>query len=108
MTYNGWENYPTWATYTWLSSDYYVVTLINDQVSEIVKDLTVNYCPDELSGLQEDLIYELSKCLPDFIDELFPGPSTGLQSDILEWGKSQINWRSLSEAFVEGYLEGMS
>lgn len=57
--YNGWTNFETWATYTWLSNDYETYNYIREIINEYDEDYEQE---DAVKEFLEDLKYS---CIED-------------------------------------------
>ena len=79
--YNGWANYPTWATGSWLSSDeeYYLRWV------ELADSLTLAEFEDQLREWLRDL----------YLPHLEPA---SMITDIIGWGIEQIDWREVQNS----------
>ena len=78
MSYNGWENYETWAANLWLGESFY--------------EMSRNYAKG-----QE---YELSQALKDLVEEFSPQMKNSLYSDLLTAAMSEINWLEIAESHL--------
>lgn len=79
--YNGWRNYPTWATYTWLS---------NDEVDYHTSGAVVAHAGDPVRG---------GKDLREWVEERSPlVDSAGLYHDVLGWALQIVDWESVARA----------
>jgi hypothetical protein len=81
-TYEGWSNYPTWATKLWLDND-----------EGLYRDMV------ELSRSTPD-VYDLANAVHDYVEELLPDLS-GLAADLLRSAFEDISFREIAEALHE-------
>ena len=81
--YNGWVNYETWATYSWMSSDEWS----HHALTSIARST-----PDP---------HTIAERLRDFLRELMPDLSGTLWSDLLLTAFDRIDWLEVAEAFME-------
>lgn len=81
MTYNGWKNYETWATYSWLSNDeftYREVSLIAEKGSTP----------------------KAAKILREYVEDMFWGTEApaALSTDLLLASLDEVDWEKIVEA----------
>ena len=85
--YNGWANYPTWAVHLWLTNE----EGLYDESRELV---------------QREYAYlsEREDALKEFVEELCPASEeASVQSDLLGWALSQVDWREIAEALADDH-----
>lgn len=79
--YNGWANYPTWATFTWLSGDVANARFIEQVLAGV-------------AGLRQGA-EELQAC----VEDADPSPEeSGLYADLLTWALLQVAWDDVARA----------
>jgi hypothetical protein len=84
-TYNGWENYPTWAVYSWLSSNEATYSFIGNMV-------------EELDGL-----YEAEAAIRNYVELRNPiGDQASMYADLLNFSIGMVNFGEIAKAFLEG------
>lgn len=88
--YNGWHNYETWVVNLW----------IGDNSDDLVEELIT--APD---GSPSD-IYELSKRLRDYVEDMSPlADDASMFSDLLGGALSDCNWYEIAEHWMIDYME---
>lgn len=84
-SYNGWANYPTWATHLWLTND---PALYDDAREAVAAANTEREKEANLQALVEDL-------LGGILTE------ASLAADLLGWALHSVSWKEIIEALEE-------
>lgn len=85
--YNGWSNYPTWATHLWLTND--------QGTSEHVTDLAAQ-------GAKHGRAF-VGDSIRDYVSDLTAyavSDQAGLHSDLLTYAIEQVDWLEVAGAFL--------
>lgn len=80
-TYNGWSNYETWLTYTWLSN----------------VESTYHTCRSLAKSKESD--YVAGDLLKEAVPELLNFPVTGLAADCVTACITRVDWKAIAEHF---------
>ncbi len=100
-TVNGWTNYQTWATYTWLVND--------EQSSNYWREQTEScrtralQCPEFETGewsADETAQTLLTEQLKEEFEDASPLTEPTAYADLLEASFEEIDWREIAEAFL--------
>ncbi len=83
-TYNGWTNYPTWATHLWLS---------NDEGHYHAARYYANLYPDKPYASDQVLKHWATRLMPDL--------GGTLAGDLLGYALTEVNWAEVGDAFRE-------
>lgn len=85
--YNGWPNYPTWATHVWLTNDQGTYEQVSDLAAQVAKHGRA-FVGDSIREYVSDLMaYAVT-------DE------AGLHSDLLSYAIEQVDWLEVADAFL--------
>lgn len=81
VTYNGWENYPTWAIHLWLSNEENSLAASRELLSD---------AGDPDRGAQD---------LHTWVEDNSPIPETsGMYVDIMSWALQIVDWDAVARA----------
>ena len=83
MSYNGYENYPTWNVALWLDNE--------QGTSDFLFDI----------ANQKRGIYERSMELQERVEAWIPDLGASLASDLLGYALAEVNWREIIESHEE-------
>ncbi|KKN66712.1 hypothetical protein LCGC14_0468980 [marine sediment metagenome] len=92
--YQGWKNYETWNAALWINND----------------EGMYDYLQEELGRLREDeedhdeIVYALAQLMEDHFETMYDDNAAGLVgplADLLRAAMSEIDWREISQSFLE-------
>jgi len=83
-TYNGWTNYETWATFSWLTADPETCQALDAIVQ----------APRAGRGIRAEEVKELVHAAYDF-------PTTGLLADLLTAALDRVNWEEIVASHLD-------
>lgn len=108
MSYQGWENYPTWACALWISNEEGFYRYWLDQTKDIWEEAAEEN-QDDLEEASMEARIALANDLRQWLCQSVPDIGTSMFSDMLGWAIEQIdhyeianNW--LDDAELEGYI----
>lgn len=84
-TYNGWTNYPTWATTLWLGND--------EGIAQEVERVAHRWEEETRDG---GTVSQLADTLADLAEELLPAASAGLAADLLGYAFGEIDFQQIA------------
>jgi hypothetical protein len=96
-TYNGWTNYPTWVTKLWIDNDQGSQEYWLEQ-AQAAAAATVTY--DDMESRKSDAATALADLLEND-DSREDVPTSGVNSDLLGWAISMVNWREIADSLLD-------
>ena len=110
--YNGFRNYGTWVTKSWLDND--ESKFVEHTLRQVWK-LTRFYHPDyEFEESKSDVIHEFSISLENYHDDRlrddFPMlyQNANVFADLFNHQYFQIDWQELAETYFDDFMENES
>lgn len=101
MTYNGYENYPTWAVALWLDNSEAdqnrAYSLAKQAQEEAPTDPRVT---QEIWTEQEATRFLLADYIKHDVEAFMPELAASLYSDLLTHAVGQVNWQEIADCFL--------
>lgn len=96
MSYQGWNNYETWATNLWLSNDHGLYDMVRDWAREALDQPN----EDDWEQAGEHAVRVLADQIKEYLEEQSPLAEAGLYSDLLHAAMSEIDYAEIAEHWI--------
>ena len=110
MSYQGWQNYPTWCIHLWISNEEGLYRAWRDEARTCREDAPGHWRPSGLSGsdpvreLKFATIVDLADKLKDSWEYQASEPENrqeGFWADLQSWALAQVDWQEVAAALLE-------
>jgi len=109
-TYNGWQNYETWATSRWLNNDEATCNHCRGLARAATQDApNCEQARDQIWTADEAKKFLLADRLREYVEEMNPlTDEATLFTDLLNAAISEINWHEIAETFLDDEADSNS
>jgi hypothetical protein len=97
---NGWTNYVTFATYTWLSNEESGYNELVNMASQYTRCIDTN----DYEAMR-DALYDLESDIKDYIEAMQNDDTSGMFTDLLGYAIELVNCEEIALAFIEHSIE---
>jgi len=105
-TYNGWENYETWAVALWIDNEEHLHnTARSIAAEEYKKAVDTIHGPDGINIRDVAAERNTAEAIEEWITDSAPDLGATLFADLLTSALSEVNWREVAKHYAED-LEG--
>jgi hypothetical protein len=97
MSYNGWENYETWAVALWIKNDQGSYTWSREMAADCLANVDRS---DTVFTPEQNARGDLAERLKEWHEEMMPDLGASLWADLLGAAFGSVDWYEIAENYL--------